>query len=270
MCALLNALNSDDKKIINIANINTHKHSIIYADNCEVYFYSKNESFIAPVNSMIFVERGVRYSCKVIKHKPDCPPFKILNLGDESLQALKCILTTVYEYKLDGGGKLQRVMQEKVISVEATNESILLFNDLLTVTDNRMKALKIAYLMSRFTLSKMLFHSVIVSSGYTFADKVRDLISNDISRKWRLGSIADSFNISEITVRKRLESEGISFNNLMLSLRMNEAKRLLLENNKQIHQIAKHIGLSSSSYFIRLFKEFYGVTPKQYVIYFRS
>ncbi|EEC6473343.1 AraC family transcriptional regulator, partial [Salmonella enterica subsp. enterica serovar 4,[5],12:i:-] len=26
----------------------------------------------------------------------------------------------------------------------------------------------------------------------------------------------------------------------------------------------------STSYFIKLFKEYYGITPKQYVIYFRS
>ncbi|HFT9694228.1 TPA: helix-turn-helix transcriptional regulator, partial [Escherichia coli] len=68
----------------------------------------------------------------------------------------------------------------------------------------------------------------------------------------------------------RLEAEGASFNNLLLALRMNQAMKMLLENEKQTHQIAAFLGFNTPSYFIRLFKEFYGITPRQYVIYFRS
>lgn len=113
-------------------------------------------------------------------------------------------------------------------------------------------------------------HSVVVSSAFSFTDKVRNLLSSDLSRKWRLNFVADVFNVSEITVRKRLEVEGTSFNTLLLELRMNHAMNLLQENEKQIHQISALIGINNPSYFIRLFKDFYGITPKQYVIYFRS
>ncbi|MBE0719106.1 AraC family transcriptional regulator, partial [Escherichia coli] len=43
-----------------------------------------------------------------------------------------------------------------------------------------------------------------------------------------------------------------------------------LENSYQIAQISNMVGISSTSYFIRLFNKHFGVTPKQFVSYFRG
>lgn len=119
-------------------------------------------------------------------------------------------------------------------------------------------------------IAKDIIHSLIASAAITFTDKVRSMIEKDTSRKWRINMIADEFNISEISVRKRLESEGMSFNNLLVDVRMNKAMQLLLENEQQIHQISKAVGILSPSYFIKSFKYHFGITPKQFIIYFRE
>lgn len=46
--------------------------------------------------------------------------------------------------------------------------------------------------------------------------------------------------------------------------RMNQAKKLLDSDSTKIVQVAKQCGYSSASYFNRLFKNTYGITPKQY------
>lgn len=46
--------------------------------------------------------------------------------------------------------------------------------------------------------------------------------------------------------------------------RMGMARQLLEDSNQKIHQVAKQCGYDNQSYFNRLFKNYYGVTPKQY------
>ncbi|HDY2678837.1 TPA: AraC family transcriptional regulator, partial [Escherichia coli] len=38
----------------------------------------------------------------------------------------------------------------------------------------------------------------------------------------------------------------------------------------QICQISKSVGFRSTSYFIKIFKDYFGITPKQLIIYFRN
>ncbi len=46
--------------------------------------------------------------------------------------------------------------------------------------------------------------------------------------------------------------------------RMEKAKRLLEEGKLKIIQVAQACGYGNQSYFNRLFKNYYGVTPKQF------
>ncbi|MFL4364384.1 helix-turn-helix transcriptional regulator, partial [Escherichia coli] len=109
-----------------------------------------------------------------------------------------------------------------------------------------------------------IIESIYISSMSFFSDKVRDIIEKNLSRKWTLAIIADVFNVSEITIRKRLESERANFNQILMQSRMSKAALLLLENSYQVSQVSNMIGISSVSYFIRLFNNHFGVTPKQF------
>ncbi|EEV8085209.1 AraC family transcriptional regulator, partial [Escherichia coli] len=108
-----------------------------------------------------------------------------------------------------------------------------------------------------------------VSSATIFTDRIRQIIEADLSKRWRLSDVSEIFNVSEITIRKRLEAEKNSFNQILLSSKMNKSMQLLLRGDYQICQIAKLTGFSNSSYFVKIFKEHYGITPKQFFIYFK-
>jgi AraC-like DNA-binding protein/uncharacterized RmlC-like cupin family protein len=50
----------------------------------------------------------------------------------------------------------------------------------------------------------------------------------------------------------------------LLSLRMREARRLLVDNTYRVAEVALRTGFSNSNYFIRAFKKYHGVSPSAY------
>lgn len=56
----------------------------------------------------------------------------------------------------------------------------------------------------------------------------------------------------------------MSFSRHINELRINEAKRLLLYTEKTITDIAMELGYSTASHFINKFKQYVGISPKQY------
>ena len=50
----------------------------------------------------------------------------------------------------------------------------------------------------------------------------------------------------------------------MTSMKMEEAKRLLAVTKKSAAEIALYLGYSSQSYFVKVFKRQFGITPGEY------
>jgi AraC-like DNA-binding protein len=51
---------------------------------------------------------------------------------------------------------------------------------------------------------------------------------------------------------------------------MTEARRLLLETDRPVNQIAEAVGYCDSGYFIRLFRRLNGTTPQAWRFLYRS
>ena len=78
-------------------------------------------------------------------------------------------------------------------------------------------------------------------------------------------AIADSLGLSDTYVSKLFKaSENISIANYINEARMAHAKRLLLETDLTIKDIAERIGISNSQYFYVLFRKYFGASPAQF------
>ena len=78
-------------------------------------------------------------------------------------------------------------------------------------------------------------------------------------------AIADSLGLSDTYVSKLFKaSENISIANYINEARMAQAKRLLLETDLTIKEIAERIGISNSQYFYVLFRKYFGASPAQF------
>ena len=78
-------------------------------------------------------------------------------------------------------------------------------------------------------------------------------------------SVARILNVKVDNVRSSVMQHcGKNYKEYVLSLRMEEAKRLLTEEGLTIEETSRRLGYANASYFIKLFKKTYGVTPADY------
>ncbi|HBN1710737.1 TPA: helix-turn-helix transcriptional regulator, partial [Escherichia coli] len=96
----------------------------------------------------------------------------------------------------------------------------------------------------------------------------RALIDTNLKKKWCIQDMVEHFYLSESTIRKRLAKENTSIKKIILQARLNRSIELIIENKLQISQISSEVGVPSASYFIKNFKEYFGVTPKKLKNYF--
>lgn len=60
------------------------------------------------------------------------------------------------------------------------------------------------------------------------------------------------------------EQTGESFNDYLLKVRMLKAEKLLFDNVLRIADVAEKVGFSNQSYFNKMFRKVYGVSPREY------
>ncbi|WP_163580694.1 helix-turn-helix transcriptional regulator [Gracilibacillus saliphilus] len=82
---------------------------------------------------------------------------------------------------------------------------------------------------------------------------------------WQLEDLADKLHFNKYYLCHFFKKEfGMTIHQYILQRRMYEAKKLLRETNIPIAEIASQIGFSTASNFIRCFKKYQQVTPKQF------
>ncbi|MFC3095882.1 AraC family transcriptional regulator [Alteromonas sediminis] len=81
-----------------------------------------------------------------------------------------------------------------------------------------------------------------------------------------LNVVAQRMSMSPRTLYRRLDERGLRFNSLLLAMRKNMAAQLIAENACSLSTIALKLGYSEQSAFNRAFKQWYGMTPRQYSV----
>jgi AraC-like DNA-binding protein len=76
--------------------------------------------------------------------------------------------------------------------------------------------------------------------------------------------IANLFDISERTLRRRLEKEGTSMQRLLADTRHELARHLLLNTNLPVSKISADLGFAATSIFSRAFRNWTGTSPRQW------
>ena len=80
-----------------------------------------------------------------------------------------------------------------------------------------------------------------------------------------LESVADEFGVSSNYLSRFFKQEtGCSFIQYVTMIRMDRARELLVNSNKQIKEIVAEIGYIDVANFVRKFKGYEGATPGQY------
>lgn len=100
-----------------------------------------------------------------------------------------------------------------------------------------------------------------------FGEQVLKLVEDNLDNPdFGVEQISEALGISRIHVNRRLKSEtGFSPSLVVKTLRMEQARILLSDGNHTIAQVATSCGFSSASYFSTAFKDYYGISPSDFL-----
>ncbi len=95
--------------------------------------------------------------------------------------------------------------------------------------------------------------------------RIIDYMYENYSRKLTLNEIADKEHLSIYYLSHVIkEATGLSFQDLLSFIRVEESEKLLLGTNKKIGAIAYETGFSAVRYYIKHFEVWYGMAPLEY------
>lgn len=214
-----------------------------------------------PPYSICYIEKNTIFNASISVINGDDCPYNIYYIKNDILKSVcKATEALVTEYE-----NISLIYNKKVFFFHATEAEHTIFYRLLnTEIPQHRLVYKIAYLLSKFEPYLEVIHSLERCIAPTLTEKVKQVVSNDLTRQWRLCDLSKHLHMSEISIRKKLEAENNSFNSLLRDMRMQQAARILKRRNSHINTCAKMTGYTSTSYFIKVFKDYFGITPKQF------
>lgn len=102
-----------------------------------------------------------------------------------------------------------------------------------------------------------------VSSTPAFLGALRAVLAEDLSGV-AVADAAKRLGVSERTLQRKLGELGTSFQDEVASARLHAARRMLVETDAPLTNIAMDAGFGSPQHFSALFKKREGVTPSEY------
>ncbi|WP_078392461.1 response regulator transcription factor [Shouchella patagoniensis] len=101
--------------------------------------------------------------------------------------------------------------------------------------------------------------------GAPVATRVKNFVEAHSAKNPNLQDVAAYLYLNPAYVSKRFKEEtGENFTEYMNRLRMKKAIALLTDTNKKISSISEELGFKDSSYFIKVFKREFNLTPQEF------
>ena len=96
-------------------------------------------------------------------------------------------------------------------------------------------------------------------------NRITDYMYDNYNRKLTLGEIAEREHLSIYYLSHIIkEATGLSFQDLLSYIRVEESEKLLLGTGKKIGAIAEETGFSAVRYYIKHFEHWFGMHPAEY------
>ncbi len=103
-----------------------------------------------------------------------------------------------------------------------------------------------------------------VQSHTGLRDRVREMLALNVAENPSISTVARELSLSERTLRRRLQEEGIRFRELFKTVRHELALHYLRDTDAHIQAIADRLGYRDTACFRHAFKEQEGVSPREW------
>ncbi len=100
---------------------------------------------------------------------------------------------------------------------------------------------------------------------HSIVEDVREFIETHLSGNVSLAAIAEHVYLHPVYMAKVYKSQtGESISDYLYRLRMDKAAHRLKTSYSKVYEIASELGYRSAPYFIKVFRDHYGITPQEY------
>lgn len=99
-----------------------------------------------------------------------------------------------------------------------------------------------------------------------YVQRLLQMLKEDCGSNMNLSSVADKLGLSSVYLSKIFKHEmGMNYTQYLTDCRMERAKEMLIQENAQVQEIAEALGYSQAHYFSKIFKQYTGLTPSEYM-----
>ncbi|MBQ7226088.1 MAG: helix-turn-helix transcriptional regulator [Clostridia bacterium] len=225
-----------------------HEYSeIAFTKKRETCVYLDGKRFIVPENHLIYI-------------KPN-------QVHEYSTESSSVLCAAVFSNDLNPLFNYLTLGKELSCPVIDFSEHLSLLEEFENVDqDDKMRACGLLNLICGIILKRGVWTSTrALAQGREGLKQIVDYISNNFRDDIKISDLSKILGYHEKYLSSTLHSlTGMNFKKFLASHRINYAKKLLVENNLPISEIALESGFSSVSSFNRVFLELTGTSPSKY------
>ena len=105
-------------------------------------------------------------------------------------------------------------------------------------------------------------NNLLSDTDMTIGQLIKTYIKNNLSNKITLSDLSWKLHCSTVTLTEHFKNEyGITIMEYVMKKRMEKARRLLVNSELSIREVAEECGFSDNEYFSRCFKDFHDMSP---------
>ncbi|CAD5780898.1 AraC family transcriptional regulator [Escherichia coli] len=249
-------------QISSINNIKLNNSILLYIKRSGVILKINDENEIIPhKDSVFFIDKGAVVTLQTKKNESyDIYYFSISEM--KRVFNIFCALILNVSDCAKRTNDNQSYNENNHLYVKLVEGDYFIFRKLHADISVLRKAHILLYFLSECSTS-LLFCFFQRNIMLSFSESVKSIIEEDLSVSWKISDVCRIMYISESSMRKKLLQENKTFCGILLEVRMQAAAKMILTTEKHINAVAQSVGYTSSSYFIKSFKNFFKITPKQ-------
>lgn len=257
----------------NSSPLNTMKNYHLH-DDYEIFYLLEGEriylinrkKYVVKANNLVFIDKNIIHKTKVT----DVPNTKrvVINFQDSFLTGNEDMLLNQL---FDRGPHIIRIPANKVEFIQTLIKKLLSeYNSSADNTDAYIQTLLIQLLIesTRLLNTQENDFAAEVYDDYFVKHEIAEIIryiNNHYNQDISLALLSNRFNLSEQYISRLFRKvTGVTLINYLNAVRINQAKRLLLETSLKVTDVSKRVGYSNNVHLWRVFKRFTGHSPNEY------
>ena len=254
----MNFLRNKRENQIGRGVLHTHtEYEVYYMKNGETSYLIDNEIFNVKKGDFVFIQKGIPHMTDYRKnsdHERILINFSSSIIDEFFSEIIEELANT----------KLVHISETHIPTLEQLLfkiESEFKKEQRAKNTELNICIMELLTLMYRYKCER----KMTVNESDKICYDILEYINNNYYTDIGLGNISKIFAISEAYLSRKFKSVlGIGINQYITYIRINNAKKLLLETDLSITEIAEKSGFDGSNYFAAVFKKSEGIPPSVY------